>query len=164
MNRRTLLMSGLAALIVCLFEFPVGAADTPAAEPEGHATIYFSSAPWDGAAYAIGIPLKASDDAAQPNIRISIWGFPEFPESKTIRFSGKEDSGGGPARGDGIAYFQAILNKSMPMRLAGSISFKSLKYDTPVSGTYDLATVDGKRTFKGSFVAAWGNKPGGMIR
>ena len=42
--------------------------------------------------------------------------------------------------------------------------FDVLQKDKPVSGTYDLVTVDGKRAFKGSFRAKWGNTlpvPGG---
>ncbi len=52
----------------------------------------------------------------------------------------------------------------MPERLAGSVSFKALKNDSPVSGSYEFATLDGKRTFKGRFQAVWGNKPEKVIR
>jgi len=75
-----------------------------------------------------------------------------------------EDAGGGNSRGDGLALFQANLNKSMPERLVGSVSFKTLRNDHPVSGTYVFSTLDGKRGFKGSFQAAWGNKPAKVIR
>ena len=164
MNHRVFLIAGLAWLLVCLPGSRVRAADTPSAGPVDHATIYFSFAPWDCAAYDIEIPLERADGAAQPYIRINIWGYPEFPEPKTIHFSGKEDPGGGPLRGDGRALFQANLNKSMPERLAGSVSFTSLQNDLPVSGSYEFATLDGKRTFKGRFQAAWGNKPEKVIR
>ena len=160
MNLRVFLMSGLAWLLACLPGARVGAADAPAAGRAGQATIYYSFAPWDGAAYALEIPLERADEASQPSIRINIWGYPEFTEPTTLHFSGREDAGGGPSRGDGRALFQAILNKSMPERLAGSVSFKALKKDSPVCGSYELATLDGRRTFKGSFQAAWGNKPG----
>jgi len=96
--------------------------------------------------------------------QLNIWGYPDFPGPKTLHFSGKEDAGGGPLRGDGRALFQADLNKSMPERLVGEVSFKSLRNDSPVSGTYEFATLDGKRKFKGSFLAAWGNKPAKAIR
>jgi hypothetical protein len=164
MNHRAFLTSGLAGLLVCLSGSRVGAADDPAAGPVDQATIYFSAAPWDGAAYDIEIPLKRVDDVTRPNIRIAIWDYPEFSEPKTIRFSGKEDAGGGPLKGDGVAYFQLNLNKTMPERLAGSISFKTLSNNSPVSGSYEFATLDGKRKFKGSFKATWGNKPGTVIR
>jgi hypothetical protein len=164
MNDRAFLMSGLAWLLVCLTGSKVKAADAPAVGPVVQATIYFSFAPWDGAAYDIEIPLEHADDVAQPNIRINIWNYPEFPKPKTIHFSGKEDDGGGPSMGDGRALFQANLNKSMPESLVGSVSFKTLQSDSPVSGSYEFATLDGKRKFKGSFQAAWGNKPAKVIR
>jgi hypothetical protein len=164
MNDRAFLLSGLAWLLVCLAGSQIKAADAPAVRPVGQAIIYFSFAPWDGAAYDIEIPLEHADDAVQPIIRIDIWGYPQFPEPKTIQFSGKEDAGGGPSRGDGRALFQANLNKSMPEPLVGSVSFKTLQNDRQVSGSYEFATLDGKRKFKGSFKAAWGNKPAKVIR
>jgi hypothetical protein len=85
---RAFLTTGLASLIVCLVGSRLGAADAPGAGPVDHATIYFSSAPWDGAAYDIEIPLERVDDGAQPYIRINIWGYPEFPDPKAIHFWG----------------------------------------------------------------------------
>lgn len=164
MNYRAFLMCGLAWLLVCLAGSQARAADAPAVGPVDQAIIYFSFAPWDGAAYDIEIPLERADDGAQPSIRINIWGYPEFPRPKTIHFSGKEDPGGGPTRGDGRALFQADLNKSTPERLVGSVSFKVLQNGFPVSGSYEFATLDGNRKFKGSFQAAWGNKPAKVIR
>lgn len=164
MNRCAILLSGGAWLIVCLAGSQTKAAEAPAVGPVAQATIYFSYAPWDDAAYEIDIPLEHVDDGAQPNIRINIWGNPQFLEPRTIHFSGAEDPGGGPSRGDGRALFQATLNKSTPERLVGSVSFKVLRNDRPVSGSYELATLDGKKTFKGSFQATWGNKPAKVIR
>jgi len=164
MNYRAYLMSVLSWLLVCVAGSQIKAADAPAVGPVDQAIIYFSFAPWDGAAYDIEIPLEHADDAVQPIIRINIWGYPQFPETKTIHFSGKEDAGGGPSRGDGRALFQANLNKTMPERLVGSVSFETLQNDHPVSGSYEFATLDGKRKFKGSFQAAWGNKPAKVIR
>lgn len=164
MSYRFFLKNGLACLLVCLAGSQIKAADAPGIRPVDQAIIYFSYAPWDGAAYDIEIPLGHSDDAVHPIIRINIWGYPQFPEPKTINFSGKEDAGGGNSRGDGVALFQANLNKSMPERLMGSVSFKTLQSDHPVSGTYEFATLNGKRRFKGSFQAAWGNKPAKAIR
>ncbi len=150
-------MGALSCLIATVFCIPSIAAETGA-------TIYYSAAPWDGAAYAIEIPLERTNDAALPTIRINIWGNPEFPESKTINFSGKEDAGGGPGKGDGRASYQAVLNKSWPENLAGSITFKSLQKDRPVSATYEFATLDGKKKFKGNFQAVWGNQPMRIVR
>jgi hypothetical protein len=161
---RAFLMTGLAFLFVCLTGSRLDASDAPGVLHVDQVTIYFSFAPWDGAAYDIEIPLEKVDDAAQPNIRINIWGYLEFSEPKTIYFSGREDAGGGPLRGDGRAVFQAALNKSIPERLVGTVSFKTLENDSPVSGNYELATLDGKRKFRGSFRAVWGNKPTKVIR
>jgi hypothetical protein len=164
MSRVAYLMGGLSSLLVCGAGPQTKAADAPAAVPADHAVICFSSAPWDGAAYEIEIPLEHADDAVHPVIRISIWGYPQFPGPRTIYFTGKEDAGGGPSRGDGRALFQANLNKTMPEPLVGSVSFGTLRNDRPVSGTYELSTLDGKRKFKGGFRAAWGNSPATVIR
>lgn len=161
---RPFLVGVSACLLACIIGFKVKAADSAAPATADPATIYFSSAPWDGAAYDLEIPLRPVGDAAEPYIRINIWGYPEFPDSKTIHFTGKEDPGGGPTKGEGLAQFQANLNKSMPERLAGTVSFKILKKDSLVSGSYELASSDGKRVFKGSFQASWGNKPPTAIR
>jgi hypothetical protein len=163
-NFRANLMGGLSWLLFCGVGSQIKAADAPAAVPVDHAVIYFSFAPWDGAAYDIEIPLHRADDAVLPVIRINIWGYPQFPEPKSIHFSGKEDAGGGPSRGDGRALFQANLNMTIPERLVGSVSFKTLQNDHPVSGTYEFSTLDGKRKFKGSFQATWGNSPAKVIR
>jgi hypothetical protein len=164
MNHRDCLTAALSWLLACACGSPARAADAPPAWPSAQAVILYSFAPWDGAAYAMEIPLEHSDDAVHPVIRIDLWGYPRFPEPTTIHFSGREDAGGGPAKGDGRALFQANLNNSMPERLAGSVSFEILVDDRPVSGSYELATLDGKRRFKGSFRAAWGNKPAKAIR
>jgi hypothetical protein len=157
-------MGAMSCLFAYLINSPIKAAEPPAGASGDHPTIYYSAAPWDGAAYDIEIPLERTKDASQPFIRINIWGNPESPGPITFQFSGKEDPGGGPARGSGRASFQAILNKSWPEKLAGSVYFNTLQKDRPVSGTYELATLDGKRKFKGNFQAAWGNKPLPVIR
>jgi len=161
---RAFLMTRLALLLVCLTGSRLDASDELGVVHVDQATIYFSFAPWDGPAYDIEIPLEHADDAIQPVIRINIWGYPRFPEPKTLHFSGKEDDGGGSTMGDGRAIFQANLNKTMPLRLVGWVSFRALQNDQPVSGSYEFATLDGKRKFKGSFQAAWGNKPAKVIR
>ena len=164
MNVRFFIVGAMACLLASLTSSPITAAETPASRTQAHATIYFSAAPWDGAAYAIEIPLEQTKEASQPYIRINIWGNPEFSEPKTFSFSGKEDPGGGPAKGSGRASYQAVLNKSWPENLAGSVTFKTLQNDHPVSGSYELATLDGKKKFTGNFKAAWGNKPSRVIR
>jgi hypothetical protein len=157
-------LSAFAGLLFFTGGSQVKAADGVAPGPASQAVIYYSFAPWDGAAYDIEIPLEHVEGASQPNIHINIWGYPEFSEPKTINFSGKEDPGGGPSRGDGRALFQANPNKSTPENLAGSISFSTLQNGHPVSGSYEFASLDGKRKFKGSFLATWGNKPTKVIR
>lgn len=166
MIHRAVLMITVAGMLACLAGSRAKATETPGVETaaQAQATIYYSFAPWDGAAYAIEIPQGNPEDAAHPCIRVSLWGYPEFTDAKTIRFSGNEDAGGGPSRGDGIAQFQAIQNKSMPQRMEGTLSFDNLLHDRPVTGTYEFSTLDGKRKFKGSFQAAWGNKPARVIR
>lgn len=164
MNHRIYSIGAMSCLFASLIISDIEAAEIPANGPEDRATIYYSAAPWDGAAYAMEIPLVRTSDASQPFIRINIWGNPEFMEAKTLYFSGKEDPGGGPSRGSGRASYQAVLNKSWPENLAGSVSFETLQKDHPVSGIYELATIDGKKKFKGNFRATWGNKPLKVIR
>ena len=69
-----------------------------------------------------------------------------------------------PLGAKGAPFFQANLNKTIPEPLAGLVHFKTLQKDQPVSGSYELTTRDGKKKFKGSFQAAWGNKPLRVIR
>ena len=140
------------------------AASALAADIARTATIFYSAAPWDGAAYAMNIPLDAAIGAERPVLRVNIWGNPEFAQPTTLRFSGKENAGGGPDRGGGRVSYQAVLDKSWPQPLAGTLTFDVLQKDKPVRGSYDLATLDGKRSFKGSFSATWGNAPMRMIR
>ncbi|HEY1764587.1 MAG TPA: hypothetical protein VGF85_06665 [Opitutaceae bacterium] len=164
MNPRKLLFGGLLWLTVCLAALQLRSAEAPETRAPEQAIIYYSFAPWDGAAYDIEIPLESGSNGTKPGIRINIWGYPQFAEPKIIRFSGKEDPGGGPSKGDGTAHFQAVLNKSMPERLVGSVSFKVLQRDQPVTGTYEFETLNGNKKFKGRFQASWGNKPTRVIR
>ena len=164
MFRRGILLACAALLALCLAAPRIGGADPSGSKSGDPAAIYYSFAPWDGAAYDLEIPQEPGKEGAKATIRISIWGNPEFPEPKTIRFTGREDSGGGPGKGDGIANYQAILNKSFPQRLAGWVAFQVLRKDQAVSGSYELKTLDGTRRFKGEFQAAWGNKPAKVIR
>jgi hypothetical protein len=129
------------------------------------AKIYYSAAPWDGAAYAIEIPLQAvGKDSAQGHLRINLWGNPEFSEITAYSFSGREDPGGGPDKGTGRASYQAVLNKSQPLALKGFIEFGSIQKGKPVIGIFVLTSQDDKRQFSGKFEAVWANKPVATIR
>ena len=107
-RRLCLAVALVAWLLFGLARSEVRAADAHAVGPVYQAIIYYSSAPWDGAAYDIEIPLGHGEGGAQPYLRINIWDYPEFPEPKTLHFSGKEDAGGGPQRGAGRALFKPI--------------------------------------------------------
>ena len=65
----------VAWLLLCPTGSPVRVADAQTVGPLDQATIFFSFAPWDGAAYDIEIPLEHVEGAAQPNIRINITGY-----------------------------------------------------------------------------------------
>lgn len=149
-------MKAAGILLLATVSFAAAAAPQP--------NIYYSAAPWDEAAYALTIPLSPSAQAAEPVLNINIWDNPEFLKGRTIRFSGKEDPGGGPDKGLGRASYQAVANKSLPENLAGSITFDVLLKGKPVSGRYDLKALDGKRRFRGRFRAVWGNEPPKAIR
>lgn len=158
MSDRPTSLNAAAGLLLVLLGSILAANDSRAGDPPDVATILYSAAPWDGAAYDIHIPLKKTPEASDPVISINLWGNPEFAKPTTIRFTGKEDSGGGPGKGSGRAMYQSVLNNSWPENLSGSISFKSLKHDQTVVATYELTTEKGKK-FKGSIRAKWGNKP-----
>lgn len=143
--------------LVNLLTEPKKEAKAPEIPAERKPEIYFSEAPWDGAAYEIQIPQEKSKDAPDPVIRVNIWGNPKFTAPETIAFTGKEDSGGGPGKGNGTASYQTRFNSSLPQRLAGTITFQSIQPNTPVSAAYDLTSQKGDR-FKGTFVAPWGNQ------
>ena len=122
------------------------------------AVINYSAAPWDDAAYEILVPMQNIASGSDPSVRIDIWGNPEFQKAKSFHFSKEGDRKEG-----GRASFQSILNKSMPVTLTGTVSFKTLQKGHPVFGAFELAGPDG-RTFKASFEATWGNKPLPYIR
>ena len=151
----------VAALTILLVNCRLAAGKPPEEKPK--ATIYFSAAPWDGAAYDIEIPPEKTKDAPEPVIRVNLWGNPEFLKPETVSFTGEEDPGGGEGKGRGRASYQTILNKSWPEPLSGTIVFKTLSQGLPVSGVYDLETAKGKK-FKGRFQAAWGNTAPRIIR
>lgn len=122
------------------------------------AVINYSVAPWDDAAYEILIPAPKIAKGSDPFIIIGIWGNPEYQSAKSFHFS-KEAS----RKDGGRALFQAVLNKSMPVTLTGTLSFRALQKGHPVLGSFEFTAEDG-RTFKASFEAAWGNKPLPYIR
>lgn len=122
------------------------------------AVINYSAAPWDDAAYEILIPTPKIAEGSDPFIRIDIWGNPEYQTAKSFHFS-KE----GSRKDGGRADFQTILNKSMPVTLTGTLSFRALQKGHPVFGSFEFVAPDGRR-FKASFEAAWGNKPLPYIR
>ena len=122
------------------------------------AVINYSAAPWDDSAYEILIPVPRIAEGSDPFIRIDIWGNPEFQKAKSFHFS-KE----GNLKDGGRAVFQPILNKSLPVTLTGTVSFRVLRKGQPVSGSFEFADPDG-RTLKASFEATWGNKPLPYIR
>lgn len=132
--------------------------ESPTAGGETKATILYSAAPWDDLAYELRVPLKAEGEASQPTIRINVWGNPEFEQPKTLQFSSTDD----PMK-IGRAIYQPIIDDSLPEALTGTVTFDRLKKGAPVSGNYDLATAKG-RTFRGRFLAEWGNTPLPYIR
>jgi len=75
-------------------------------------------------------------------------------QSATVNFA---VAGSGTSPADGADFVGGALP-------AGTLTFDVLQKDKHVGGSYDLATLDGKRTFKGSFTATWGNAPMRMIR
>ena len=153
----------LSALIVGLMIATPSYAAAVDKAPDRKTEIYYSVAPWDGAAYLLQIPLAPGPDAPNPFIRINIWGNPRFAKPKTYKFSGTEDPGGGEGKGLGRVSYQTILDKSSPETLYGTISFKAIEQGKPVSGSYDLKSPRGKR-YKGRFTAPWGNESAGLIR
>ena len=74
-ERSRLTVALVAWLLLCPTGSPVRVTDAQTVGPLDQATIFFSFAPWDGAAYDIEIPLEHVEGAAQPNIRINITGY-----------------------------------------------------------------------------------------
>lgn len=134
------------------------AVSAEAKAPPAAAVIYYSSAPWDGAAYEMRVPLKRTKSEAKPTLRIFIWDRPPLEAGLELRFTSHEDSGGGPGKGQGTASFQTVLDKTMPKALSGTLTFAASKPGGPLSGAYDLQDAAG-RAFRGTFKATWGNKP-----
>jgi hypothetical protein len=122
------------------------------------AVIYYSAAPWDAPAYEILVPMRVTSQSAKPYIMINIWGNPEFRNGRRLTFSRE-----GRSNEAGRASFQSILNKSMPVQLSGTISFKTLQKNGPVSGIFEFVSEQGEK-FKAEFEATWGNEPLRYIR
>ena len=122
------------------------------------AVINHSVAPWDDAAYEILVPMQNVVSGSNPYVRIDIWCNPEFQKAKSFHFSKNGDNKEG-----GRAFFQSVLDKSMPVTLTGTVSFKTLQPGHPVFGTFEFVDPDGKK-FKADIEATWGNKPFPYIR
>ena len=146
---------GVSALIILIIAAYATVTTSPAPIK---AVINYSAAPWDDSAYEILIPVPRIAEGSDPFIRIDIWGNPEFQKAKSFHFS-KE----GNLKDGGRAVFQPILNKSLPVTLTGTVSFRALQKGQPVSGSFEFADPDG-RMLKTSFEATWGNKPFPYIR
>jgi hypothetical protein len=147
------------SLAFALFIFSAIVFGAPQGDPAPiKAVITYSAAPWDESAYEILIPVPNIAEGSNPFIRIDIWGNPEFQGAKSFHFS-KE----GNRKDGGRAAFQPILNKSLPVTLTGTVSFRALRKGHPVFGSFAFADPNG-RTFKASFEATWGNKPLPYIR
>jgi hypothetical protein len=148
-----------SAIAFCLL-WALGIAPASAATPVVEGQIDVSSAPWDGAAYALILPLGEGSSV----LRIDLWGHPSSAGPLTVKFTGQEDPGGGAGRGEGRVSFQQILNKSIPAPLAGRVVFDRLEEGKPVTGHYELNTFDQARGFKGFFRLRWGSGGGGGHR
>jgi hypothetical protein len=145
-----------AATTVCLFWALAGSFVALAAIPVIEGSIDESAAPWDGPAYALILRLGQGSSV----LRVDLWGHPHSDGPLSLRFTGYENPGGGRGRGDGRVSFQEILNKSTPVPLSGRLVFDRLEEGKPVTGHYELNSIDQSRGFKGVFQAKWGSSGG----
>jgi hypothetical protein len=107
------------------------------------ATINRDCAPWDGSAFRVSI--LTNDGTA---VNISIYQSPEINHPSTFSFPDETGQ-------TGNAF---ILRKSgLSEQLSGNVSFQNIAEESQVEGELDLMTHVGN-TFKGKFIAEWGNE------
>lgn len=140
-------MKRRALFALLLLTLPL-AAKPPAAVYQ--ATIAESSAPWDGLAYELLIPLPPDGQSNHPVVRVQLWGNPQFEKSTTLTIT---PTGG--SNEPGRASYQTQLNQSLPQPLQGTITFQCLKKQGPVEGSLQLTGPKGL-TVSGAFSARWG--------
>ncbi len=114
--------------------------------------ISYTFAPWDGPAYELFLPLGDASSTQPPYIRVDIWGNPVFANETTLTLTGRIDP-----NGSGRATYHLGHSGAPPRVLTGTVRFASLKRGVPVSGEFNLLSVDGQ-SYSGKFTAEWGNK------
>jgi hypothetical protein len=107
------------------------------------AVINRDCAPWDGAAFAVSMPL--SDGST---IYVSIYQSPDikFPSSYSFPDESKRE---------GNAYL--LLPDGSPEQLAGRVWFQRVQGGTPVEGRLQFRSEAGAQ-LEGEFVAEWGDE------
>ena len=117
--------------------------ETPEPEQIFTVTINRDCAPWDGAAFAVSMPLREGS-----TIYISIYRSPDLKLPASFSFpdaSGRE----------GNAYL--LMPDGSPEQLAGRVWFQRVVQGKPVEGRFQLRSEAGAR-FEGKFLAEWGNE------
>ena len=133
---------------VAVIAIAVGAGARPGGGTVLDATVQGSCAPWDGAAFAVSMPVDSLDAALRgATLAISIWKAPDLPAST---FTFLEAAGG--YRDSGAAVLQTKGDKYQ--RLTGTVSFTQVRTDAPVDGSFDLVTQDARR-LSARFHATW---------
>jgi len=107
------------------------------------ATIQRDCAPWDGAAFAVKIPVRNGTV-----INISIYQSPEIAFPATFSFP--DETGR-----TGSAFLLSSVGE--PEELRGRVSFPRVEQGMLTEGKFDLHTETGE-PFKGNFKAEWGNE------
>ena len=112
------------------------------------ATVQGSCAPWDGAAFSVGMKVDSLGASFRgANLVISIWKAPELPAT-TFKFL--EAAGG--YRDSGAAVLTTADGRSQ--RLTGTVSFTEVHTNAPVDGSFELVAKDARR-LSARFHATW---------
>ena len=107
------------------------------------ATVNRECAPWDGSAFKVSIPYDPGSV-----VEFSIWRSPDIKLPNTFTFVDQNGK-------IGDAFYVPLFHTAEPLN--GTVSFKQVEEDSPVTGEFNLRTEKGDR-FYGKFHAIWENK------
>ena len=103
-------------------------------------TVNRDCAPWDGGAFTVSIAYDP-----RSVIVISVWRLPDI--NHPISFSFPDQKGN-----IGTAFYKPLSGDAI--ELSGSIYFQDVEEDNPLTGDFNLSSVNGDR-FEGHFNVRW---------
>jgi hypothetical protein len=143
MKSKTLLYTLIGTLALAIILWIYFATQTVVNDTVFKASVNRDCAPWDGMAYTITIPYRASSV-----INVSIWQAPDFHFPATYSF---------PDSSSRVGTAIYLSRSDSAQSLNGKITLQPFEVGSPIHGRFNFTSEDGEQ-FKGSFKAEWGNQ------